>query len=247
MEKSLGKISIAVADVGLRARIAAALVDRAEFEFVTSPAEADAELSGDVSEPEFARTTGLLAKLAAARAELHRATDGARHWARLAETDPLTELPNRRAWDDALAAACREAAAHERPLCLALVDLDEFKPVNDLHGHATGDQVLRAVADGLRSAVRRGDIAARLGGDEFGLILPDLAPERAAAVLERIRKATAARLAERRLPPVTCSIGFAARYARRQDASAFFAAADEALRAAKRAGRDRIEAAADPG
>lgn len=246
MKRSLGKISIAVVDADLRARIVAALADRAEIEFVTSPAEADVELLADVSEPEFARMIELLAKLAAARAELRRADDGARHWARLAETDPLTELPNRRAWDEALAAALHDAAANERPLCLALVDLDQFKEVNDLHGHATGDKALQAIAAGLRSAVRRGDIAARLGGDEFGLILPDLAPERADAVLERIRKATVSRLAERRLPPVTCSIGFAARNSKHRNAAMLFAAADEALHAAKRAGRDRIEAAADP-
>ena len=246
MEKSLGKISIAVVDAGLRARINAALADRAAIEFVTSPAEADVELFADISEPELARTTELLAKLAAARAELRHADDGARHWARLAETDPLTELRNRRAWDEALAAALRDTASPERPLCLALVDLDEFKGVNDLHGHATGDKVLQAIADGLRSAVRRGDVAARLGGDEFGLLLPELAPERAVAVLERIRKATASRLVERRLPPVTCSIGFAARSEKELNAAMLFAAADEALHAAKRAGRDRIEAARNP-
>ncbi len=246
MEKSLGKISIAVVDAGLRARIAAALADRAAIEFVTSPAETDVELVADISESELARTIELLAKLAAARAELRRADDGARHWARLAETDPLTELPNRRAWDEALAAAFQDTASHERSLCLALVDLDEFKGVNDLHGHATGDKVLQAIADGLRSAVRRGDVAARLGGDEFGLLLPDLAPERAGAVLERIRKATASRLAERRLPQVTCSIGFAARSEKELNAAMLFAAADEALHAAKRAGRDRIEAAGNP-
>ena len=246
MEKSLGKISIAVVDAGLRARIVAALADLAEIEFLTSPAEVDVELPVDVSEAEFARAIGLLTKLAAARAELRRADDGARHWARLAETDPLTELPNRRAWNDALATVLRDAASQERPLCLALVDLDEFKGVNDLHGHATGDLVLQAVADGLRSAVRRGDVAARLGGDEFGLLLPDLAPERAAAVLERIRKATAVRLADRRLPPVTCSIGFAARSRSQCNAAALFAAADDALQVAKQAGRDRVGAATDP-
>ena len=246
MEKSLGKISFAVVDAGLRARIVAALADRAEIEFLTSPAEGDVELSADISEAEFARTIVLLTKLASARAELRRADDGARHWARLAETDPLTELPNRRAWDDALASALQDAASHERPLCLALVDFDDFKGVNDLHGHATGDLVLKAVADGLRSAVRRGDVAARLGGDEFGLLLPDLAPERAAAVLERIRKAISARLADRRLPPVTCSIGFAARSPSQCNAAALFAAADEALQVAKRSGRNRIAAATDP-
>ncbi|MBA4016049.1 MAG: hypothetical protein C0483_02555 [Pirellula sp.] len=244
MEKSLGKISIVAADAGLRARVAAALAERAEIDFGTSPAEADVELRADMTEAEFARTVELLAKLAAARAELRRAADGARHWARLAEIDSLTELPNRRAWDDALAAALHEAA-DKQPLCLALVDLDDFKRVNDERGHPVGDQVLQALADGLRSAVRRGDVAARIGGDEFGLLLPQLAPEQAPAVLKRIRNAVAARLAERRLPAVTCSIGFAGRSPELPNAALLLAAADAALHAAKRAGRNRIEAAAD--
>lgn len=246
MEKVLGKISIAADDANLRTQIVSALSDRAEIEFVLPTSEADAAIPADISEAELSRTLKLLTKLAAARAELRRADDGARRWARLAETDPLTELPNRRAWDDALATALPDAAGHERPLCLAIVDLDEFKGVNDAHGHTTGDKVLQAIADGLRSAVRRGDVAARLGGDEFGLLLPDLAPKRAAAVLQRIRHATAARLAELRLPPVTCSIGFAAQGSRQRNAAQLLAAADEALHAAKRAGRDRIAAAADP-
>lgn len=89
------------------------------------------------------------------------------HWA---ERDPLTGLPNRRALDLYLEAALTEAAANDRRLAVCLVDLDDFKPVNDRWGHETGDAVLKAVADRLRQAVSAEDFVARLGGDEFVLL-----------------------------------------------------------------------------
>jgi diguanylate cyclase (GGDEF)-like protein len=147
-------------------------------------------------------------------------------------------LANRRAWDDACERLTRDVATRGEALCVAIVDLDEFKRVNDVHGHTVGDAVLRATADGLRSAVRRGDVAARLGGDEFGLLLPGLAAEHAAAVVERIRRSVGDAIAEAGLPKTTCSAGFAA------GAKDAYAAASAALRRAKQAGRDRSEFAA---
>ncbi|MGC3972023.1 MAG: GGDEF domain-containing protein [Pirellulales bacterium] len=222
--------------------------DVGQVRFVTDADAAaddvDALLPDDCGAEEFERAVRLLVRLAAARAELARSQAGEQRRARLAETDPLTQLANRRAWDDASAALLSDVATAERPLVLALIDLDDFKAVNDRHGHGTGDAVLKAFADGLRSAVRRGDVAARIGGDEFALLLPELAEDRAAAVIERIRRTTVDKLAAAKLPAVTCSVGYVNRSRATDDTASLVAAADEALHRAKQLGRDRIEAAA---
>lgn len=246
MSESPGTVVVAASHT-LRQRIADALRRRADVRFV-APSEsvaqdADVAISDDCSPDEWVRIIQLLARLAAARAEANLAQVGAKRWARLAETDPLTQLANRRAWDDALAAWFAESAGSQRPLCLALVDLDEFKAVNDEHGHTTGDAVLKTFADGLRSTIRRDDVAARIGGDEFALLLPQLTPERTAAVLDRIRRATVDKLALAKLPVVTCSIGYANLTTALNSGAALTAAADEALRRAKRLGRNRMETA----
>ena len=94
---------------------------------------------------------------------------------RLAFFDALTGLANRQALQDELRTALRDAQATERELALLFVDLDDFKRVNDEHGHHVGDALLRAVADRLRRVVRPGDLLARLGGDEFTLLVRDVA------------------------------------------------------------------------
>jgi diguanylate cyclase (GGDEF)-like protein len=247
MRETLGTVVVAIASSALRRRIADALCERADVRFVASSdsvvQDADVAVPDDCSPDELGRIIPLLARLAAARAESSVAQAGAKRWARLAETDPLTQLANRRAWDDALAACFAESIGSQRPLCLALVDLDNFKAVNDEHGHTTGDAVLKAFADGLRSTIRREDLAARIGGDEFALLLPQLTPDRARAVLDRIRQATVDKLAVAKLPFVTCSIGYANLTTALTSGAALTAAADEALRRAKRLGRSRIEAA----
>lgn len=246
MSESLGTVVVAASSHALRERIADLLGERADVTFV-APSESvaqdvDVAIPDDCSRDELARIISLLARLAAARADSNVAQAGAKRWARLAETDPLTQLANRRAWDDALAAWFAESAGPERPLCLALVDLDEFKRVNDEHGHTIGDAVLKAFADGLRSTIRRDDLAARIGGDEFALLLPQLTVDRAAAVLDRIRRATVDKLALAKLPAVSCSIGYANLTSETSSGLALTAAADETLRRAKRLGRNRIEA-----
>ncbi|HEY3613841.1 MAG TPA: sensor domain-containing diguanylate cyclase, partial [Gaiellales bacterium] len=103
-----------------------------------------------------------------------------------ARSDPLTLLPNRRAWDDTIAAALRG----DRPLCVAMVDIDHFKRFNDRNGHAAGDRLLRACAVAWRGHLRPGDTLARVGGEEFAVLLPDCSLADAAGVLERLRDAT---------------------------------------------------------
>ncbi len=94
------------------------------------------------------------------------------HMARLAGTDPLTGLPNRRAFDIVLQGA--QGTRAERPFGLLIVDVDEFKTFNDVHGHAVGDVVLREFAHKLQASVRESDFVARTGGDEFGVVLPGI-------------------------------------------------------------------------
>lgn len=191
--------------------------------------DVDYSLPFDCGDETLLATLTLLRKVAELRGQLHEAHRSKESLAELAATDPLTGLPNRRAWDEALVRSTRDVQARGASLCVVIVDLDEFKQVNDVLGHTVGDAVLRAAADGLRRAVRRGDLAARLGGDEFGLLLPDLPPGAAAAVVERTRKSANDAIAAAGNHKTTCSAGFAANYAD----------ADLALRRAKQAGRDR--------
>ena len=152
-------------------------------------------------------------------------------------TDPLTGLSNRRAFalalDEAIAGAARDGA----PLSIAVVDIDHFKMINDLHGHAEGDRVLQALGALLKTqgGAARGRVA-RYGGEEFVLLLSGLAADAAARHCEHLREAVA--FAPTGLP-VTVSIGVAAQR-EGEDAAALFARADAALYQAKRDGRDRV-------
>jgi diguanylate cyclase (GGDEF)-like protein len=148
---------------------------------------------------------------------------------RLAATDPLTALPNRREWDRLVETALGSAA----PFCLATLDLDNFKAINDSGGHEFGDAVLRTASGAWRALLGPGDALARLGGDEFGVLLTG--GDDPAARVEHLRAATPL--------GVTCSAGWAVREPG-DDAGRLMRRADRALYAAKEAGRDRAVAAA---
>jgi diguanylate cyclase (GGDEF)-like protein len=155
--------------------------------------------------------------------------------------DALTGLPNRRAFDEDLA---REAARAERTgaaVAVVVLDVDRFKAVNDAHGHAAGDAVLRAVAARAAAAIRGGDLLARVGGEEFGILLPGADLARAADAAERIRAALAAAPVEAagRALAVTASFGCAA-LAPGEPPEALVARADARLYEAKRDGRNRV-------
>jgi len=152
-------------------------------------------------------------------------------------TDPLTGLPNRRALAMALRMALdKHAAGRGEGVCVAVLDVDHFKVINDVHGHAVGDQVLVALADMLR-AHSAGGMAARYGGEEFVILFPDSAGEKARLQCEFLRNA--ATLMPVNLP-VTVSIGVAECRRRDDTPEEAFRRADEALYAAKRGGRDRV-------
>ena len=147
---------------------------------------------------------------------------------RMAETDPLTGLANRAALDRRLARAAG-------PVTMALLDLDEFKPINDRHGHDTGDTVLRVVAARLRGGLRVGDLAARFGGDEFAIVFTDgTGYEDAEATARRVIRAIEAPIAARdpAVVMVGASVGLAS-----APADEVIALADRALYEAKRARR----------
>ena len=157
-----------------------------------------------------------------------------------AQKDGLTDVANRRRFDDALAAEVSRAHRTDTPVALVLLDLDHFKQVNDSYGHPAGDAVLVEAARRLGERTRGGDLVARYGGEEFAVIVADARSE-----LELARTAEALRMAIAGEPFIvadqvlrlTASAG--AVYARATEAAALVAAADEALYQAKRQGRDR--------
>lgn len=164
----------------------------------------------------------------------------------LSLTDPLTGLYNRRFFDDHFRIEFRQSRRTARPLSVLLVDLDNFKTINDGYGHDAGDQVLSAVAEVLREQVRRGgDLLARYGGEEFVAVLPETdgraAMELAQKVLEKIRNRAIVWQGE--VIRVTASIGLATGTGDHASEISLFRAADAALYAAKRNGKNRVVAA----
>lgn len=165
--------------------------------------------------------------------------------ARVAESalrDPLTGLLNRRFFDEAVETAHANARRAGTELSLIVLDLDRFSAVNNEHGHDVGDAVLRRVAKAIRSATREGDVVVRYGGEEFVVIAPATDGDGAVEAAERIRKAVAAsgsELVDGRVVPITVSAGVAS-LVDETDGRGLFRAADSALLASKRAGRDRV-------
>lgn len=157
-----------------------------------------------------------------------------------ARRDQLTGLFNR---SGLLQASSKEGWLGSGQFTVAVMDIDHFKRINDTHGHADGDQVIRAVGEEILRAVRGADVAVRYGGEEFLVVMPATAPDGALSVVERIREAVAARSD---LPArITMSGGLAAGSAGRDDFERVFERADQALYQAKHRGRNRVELAAD--
>ncbi|HEY4276857.1 MAG TPA: GGDEF domain-containing protein [Conexibacter sp.] len=161
-----------------------------------------------------------------------------------AMTDALTGLPNRWALQDALRRMLAQSSRNRTPLALVLLDLDHFKHLNDTHGHDAGDQALSAVGAALLAALRDSDLPTRSGGEEFAVLLPDTPIDGAMAVAEQLRAAVAAIELPIEGVSLTTSVGVAALPLHAVDADSLMRAADRALYAAKRAGRDRVEIAA---
>ncbi len=157
------------------------------------------------------------------------------------EVDSLTGTCTRRVLEERLQSEFDRASRYGRPFCIAVVDIDEFKTVNDRFGHATGDRVLRDLADLMQQEMRSTDTLARYGGDEFVWILPETETASAVTAMERLRKSVASQQAADR-PPVTVSCGVAEWLGSPQDTAAeVLRRADAAMYQAKHAGRNRVE------
>jgi diguanylate cyclase (GGDEF)-like protein len=157
----------------------------------------------------------------------------------LASRDELTNLANRRRFNEAIDLEVERAHRFHRPLTLILFDLDALKLINDTHGHPAGDVALRHVASCLRSEIRRFEVAARLGGDEFAVLLVDTNYDQGRVVAEKLRR----RIADAVVPPVgqvTISAGVASLPAHAESATELVRISDQALYEAKHGGRNRV-------
>jgi diguanylate cyclase (GGDEF)-like protein len=162
---------------------------------------------------------------------------------RLARTDALTGLANRRTLDEALLREVPRAARMKQPLSVIMGDLDHFKSINDQYGHQTGDMVLTRAAAAFENEMRPYDLAARYGGEEFLLLLPGVSTVNAVAVAERIREAIEKIKVPQCPRQITASLGVAS-WAAGEVPQELVARVDAALYLAKGMGRNRVEVAA---
>jgi diguanylate cyclase len=186
-------------------------------------------------------------RLADSTAEVDRLREHLEQVRRDATTDGLTNLANRKAFDDELDRACAEADEAGSSICLAVLDIDHFKGFNDTWGHQTGDQVIRYVASVIGRVAAMPRFAARYGGEEFAMIFPRESSAVVAATLEEIRIEVSSRMLKRRstnedLGTITISSGFAERRPR-ESGHSVMERADAALYASKRSGRNKVSCA----
>ena len=213
--------------------------------------EADASSEGARGAPQVSRRGGegrrvsrrsvqMVSRFAAHAALAFANADLKAENAKMADTDGLTELANRRSLTKALAREVARTQRTSEPLSLAVIDIDYFKKVNDTLGHMAGDDVLREVARAMRDHVRDVDLVARYGGEEFAIVLPNCSSEGAMTVVERVRAAVAAAST---VATVTVSAGIATVAGKESHGERLMAAADTALYTSKRTGRNRVTVA----
>jgi diguanylate cyclase (GGDEF)-like protein/PAS domain S-box-containing protein len=214
-------------EAGLHAAVGLPVEDRGQFRgviefFTRRTRQLDWELLDmmDTLSRQIARFLAILGEREDARSKLER----------LALTDELTGLANRRAWNDGLERELARARREGTPICVALIDIDRFKDFNDEHGHQAGDEVLEEAARAWQSRLRATDLLARYGGEEFSLVFPAWPMDKALGVVERLRGVLPGGL--------TCSAGLAS-WRGQESAEELMGRVDAALYEAKRAGRDR--------
>jgi diguanylate cyclase (GGDEF)-like protein len=157
----------------------------------------------------------------------------------LASTDPLTGIANRRWFYRVAEVELERARRYGRPLTLAYIDLDNFKQLNDQLGHHAGDEALRAVANILRSNVRRTDLVSRFGGDEFTVLLPETDQPQARMVFEKLRPLLVAEVHQRGWG-ITCSIGVVTAVPPPPEVDILIRSADQLMYRAKRGSKDAV-------
>jgi diguanylate cyclase (GGDEF)-like protein len=169
--------------------------------------------------------------------ELQEATRKAKE---LANKDPLTGVFNRRAFFELADRELSRAGRYQRPLSIAILDLDQFKQVNDSFGHKTGDDVLVDLARAIEGSLRKEDIFARIGGEEFAIMAPDTGFEAGYELFERMRKTIARRRVGEHGIQYTASFGYTSLNPSDESVSSALARADEAMYRAKKSGRNRV-------
>ena len=179
-----------------------------------------------------------LAVLGLAMAGLQTLRRSQAQLARLVVQDPLTNVLNARAFVDRLGQELDRNRRYPRSLALMYMDLDNFKVINDTHGHQTGDAVLRLVADAMRSSVRQADVVGRLGGDEFAVLMPETDAQLADAASQRL--IAGLRAVFKGTPNVTASIGVVSCTATDANTDDLLRRADQAMYDAKKSGKDRV-------
>ena len=192
---------------------------------------------------EHGRIASVMARWMASQLRISRQVE---EITRLAHTDPLTGILNRRAFMENAAGMLDRARSEGGELAMLVVDLDFFKSINDTYGHSGGDAILREVVTRLRVHLRKSDLFARLGGEEFVLLLEDEDMASAAILAERLRKEVSDIVVIKDGAEIRCtaSFGLACRRSQDQDVEGLMRRADLALYEAKRNGRNRVEAAA---
>ena len=186
----------------------------------------------------IANGAAYVAVVAVAMAGLQTLRHSQAQLAQMVVQDQLTNVLNARAFADRLSEELDRNRRYPRPLALLYMDLDNFKVINDTHGHQTGDAVLRLVADAMRSSVRHSDIVGRLGGDEFAVLMPETDAQLADAAAKRL--VAGLRNVFQGTPNVTASIGVVACTATDASTDDLIRRADQAMYDAKRMGKDRV-------
>ena len=165
----------------------------------------------------------------------------------LARFDHLTGVANRRYFVEMAEVEMARSSRYGKPLSILMVDIDQFKEVNDVYGHQAGDIVLQALCETCKIVLRAVDIVGRLGGDEFAILLPETPPATASHVAERLRGAIESTVVDLEMHSpfyFSVSIGCASRNAKNDNLDTLLNLADKALYDAKRAGRNRVCVAA---
>lgn len=165
----------------------------------------------------------------------------------LARFDPLTGVANRRHFVEMVEAEMARSSRYGKPLSILMMDIDQFKEVNDVYGHQAGDIVLQALCKTCKMILREFDVVGRWGGDEFAILLPETPPATAPQLAERLRGAiesTGVPLEMHSTLHFSVSIGCASRNAKDDNLDTIFNLADKALYDAKRIGRNRVCVAA---
>jgi diguanylate cyclase len=192
----------------------------------------------------------LTERLNTAMVEVNKLKQELEQTKREAKTDTLTGLANRKAFDDLVSKVTQDADNSGLDVCLLFCDLDNFKDINDNHGHLVGDQVLKVIANALRDSVKGRDLVARYGGEEFSIILLNTSLQNARTVADNIRQEVAAKRIQRKdtqqsLGQITISFGVA-RYVPTEGVESFMQRADRALYMSKRKGRNCVSEAPPP-